>query len=86
MARARFLSDNPICSRCDALGYTVLAGVVHHVTPHKGDEALFHAPDNLQALCKTCHDGPVREAELRGYETTIGVNGFPIDPRHPANK
>jgi 5-methylcytosine-specific restriction enzyme A len=30
--------------------------VVDHITPHKGNLALFWAEDNLQALCKGCHD------------------------------
>ena len=29
---------------------------VDHIQPHRGDWALFTDPDNLQSLCKSCHD------------------------------
>jgi 5-methylcytosine-specific restriction protein A len=29
---------------------------VDHIVSHHGDEALFWDEDNLQALCKSCHD------------------------------
>lgn len=32
------------------------ASVVDHVTPHRGDMGLFADPNNLQSLCKPCHD------------------------------
>ncbi len=33
-----------------------LATVVDHIKPHKGDERLFFDINNLQPLCKPCHD------------------------------
>ncbi|MDD4570646.1 MAG: HNH endonuclease signature motif containing protein [Tepidanaerobacteraceae bacterium] len=32
------------------------ATVVDHIKPHKGDVKLFFDINNLQSLCKTCHD------------------------------
>jgi len=32
------------------------ATVVDHIEPHKGDEELFYDINNLQSLCKSCHD------------------------------
>ncbi|WCK25574.1 HNH endonuclease signature motif containing protein [Agrobacterium pusense] len=29
---------------------------VDHIKSHNGDEALFWDEDNLQLLCKPCHD------------------------------
>lgn len=30
-------------------------GVVDHVVPHRGDQRLFHDPNNHQSLCWQCH-------------------------------
>ena len=32
------------------------ATVVDHRVAHRGSNSLFHDPDNLQSLCKRCHD------------------------------
>lgn len=37
--------------------------VCDHVQPHRGDEALFFDPANLQCLCKACHDGAKQREE-----------------------
>lgn len=60
--------------------------MVDHVTPHKGDRDLFLDRDNLQLLCKRCHDGPKAKQELRGYHDEADSSGWPLDPRHPANR
>lgn len=39
--------------------------VCDHVHPHRGDEALFWDEDNLQTLCKPCHDSAKQAAERR---------------------
>lgn len=33
-----------------------LTWVADHVTPHRGQEAMFWDAGNLQSLCKPCHD------------------------------
>ncbi|MDQ0349748.1 HNH endonuclease [Ancylobacter vacuolatus] len=38
--------------------------VCDHRVPHHGDEALFWDENNLQTLCKPCHD-KVKQAEER---------------------
>ncbi|WP_272848221.1 HNH endonuclease [Paracoccus saliphilus] len=50
-ARADYLRYHPVCRMC---GDT--ATVVDHITPHKGDKALFWNHSNWQPLCKPCHD------------------------------
>jgi 5-methylcytosine-specific restriction protein A len=55
-ARARFLSEHPLCQFCEARGVVELAEVVDHKVPHRGDMALFWNRDNWQALSKRCHD------------------------------
>lgn len=47
------------CPTCDALretGRPARATVVDHIVPHRGNMALFTDPNNLQSLCKRCHD------------------------------
>lgn len=55
-ARADYLAQHPVCKHCESEGLTVLATVVDHVRPHKGDQALFWSTENWQPLCKACHD------------------------------
>ncbi|HEY2906895.1 MAG TPA: hypothetical protein VGJ29_13420, partial [Vicinamibacterales bacterium] len=44
------------CKACRGADMHDIATTVHHPRPHHGDEALFFAEDNLQALAKPCHD------------------------------
>jgi 5-methylcytosine-specific restriction protein A len=53
--RVAWLSRFPLCAQCEADGLVVAAGEVDHVTPHRGDEALFFDHTNWQSLCKRCH-------------------------------
>ena len=54
--RKRVLSAQPLCVECGRYGILTPATVVDHITPHKGNQRLFWDEDNLQALCKSCHD------------------------------
>lgn len=66
VARARFLSANPLCVMCQADGRIEAARVVDHITPHKGDQTLFWDTANWQALCKTHHDSDKQMFEKSG--------------------
>jgi 5-methylcytosine-specific restriction protein A len=55
-------------------GLVVLATVVDHVIPHRGDVELFWKPGNHQALCKACHD---RKTVLEDGGLGGGVNWYP---------
>lgn len=59
--------------------------VVDHVVPHRGDEALFFDPENLQTLCLDDHDQNKQRFERNGYSEERGEDGWPVDPMHPAN-
>ena len=50
------LLREPWCRACAKRGVRTRATVVDHVTPHRGDWALFTDRGNLQSLCKHCHD------------------------------
>lgn len=62
----------------------VAATVAHHRTPHKGNEMLFWHGE-LVSSCKQCHDSMYHMQEASGieYDTAIGHDGMPIDPKHP---
>ncbi|MDE0724732.1 MAG: HNH endonuclease signature motif containing protein [Alphaproteobacteria bacterium] len=55
-AREYFLKSNPYCKHCKAQGRTVIAKVVDHVVPHKGNMSLFRDRTNWQPLCIRCHN------------------------------
>lgn len=55
-ARQNFLKRHLWCVRCKEKGKFVLATVVDHIKPHRGDERLFWDEENWQPLCKSCHD------------------------------
>jgi 5-methylcytosine-specific restriction endonuclease McrA len=84
-ARVIFLKRNPVCKLCDAVGDVTPATVVDHVIPHRGSSVLFWDQRNWQPLCKRCHDSVKQRIERNGFDTTIGVDGFPCDPAHPFN-
>jgi 5-methylcytosine-specific restriction endonuclease McrA len=60
------------------------SAVVHHLTPHKGDLALFYDLNNLQSVCWRCHSGDIQSQEVLGYSKEVGLDGWPVDPRNPA--
>ena len=75
----------PLCRMCAANGLAVPATVADHIEPHHGDWNSF-LTGALQSLCDACHNSRKRFEEIRGYHNEIGDDGWPIDPRHPANR
>jgi hypothetical protein len=65
-------------------GEHVPATICDHVIPHNGDEKLFWLGD-VQSLCAHHHESKKQREEKRGYNSKIGVDGWPVDPMHPAN-
>lgn len=88
--RARQLQEFPLCAACLTEGIPEPATVADHVTPHQGDPNLFWFGE-LQSLCASCHSGTKRRAErqvaagITPYSNEVGVDGWPVDPNHPAN-
>jgi hypothetical protein len=78
------LAREPLCRRCTRAGRVKAATVVHHEERHDGDPVKFYASP-LESLCKHHHDAEAQQQEAIGYSTTIGPDGWPIDPRHPVN-
>jgi len=68
------------CQRCDTPLTQGRAkptdAVVNHRKPHEGDWQLFTDPDNLEAVCKKCHDSAIQSQE-RGWRRQVGSDGWP---------
>ena len=83
--RLKMLKRNPRCY-CGAM-----ATEVDHKVPHKGSYGLFYSESNLQCLCHRCHSSKTaRESSFAagGKDKIIGrcgVDGIPVDSRHPWN-
>lgn len=83
--RRNQLRNEPYCRfHVREHGRKVWASVVDHVKPHNGDWALFWHGE-LQSLCKPCHDSRKQGDERRGFSTAVDAEGWPTDPKHPAN-
>jgi 5-methylcytosine-specific restriction enzyme A len=82
--RLAYLAQHPICVMCEKVGRVEPATVVDHKFPHRGDPTRFWMGP-FQAVCKPCHDGNKQAEDKRGYSKAIGLDGWPIDERHPAN-
>lgn len=77
---------NYTCQLCRKLCLEKGTAHVDHREPHKGNLELFWAESNLTVLCLRCHSGPKQSEEKRGYSSMIDASGWPVDPRHPANR
>ena len=83
--RVAQLTAKPLCRMCEELGQFVIATIVDHVRPHRGDLALFHDETNLQSLCKPCHDShkQAQEHSVDGIMRGASRDGLPLDLSHP---
>lgn len=65
---------------CLAEGQYVAAGVVDHVKQHLGNLTLFWSWDNLQSLCKACHDGRKQREDKGAMRLDgTGLDGYPTN-------
>jgi 5-methylcytosine-specific restriction protein A len=78
-ARATYLNRHPLCVMCQREGRITAAGVVDHVVPHKGDQALFWDRSNWQPLCKPHHDRDKQREERGSVKVVIGDDGWPVE-------
>lgn len=69
------LQKQPLCEFHLKRNQVISASVVDHIKPHKGDETLFHNPENLQSLCKRCHDSVKQRMEKGGTVTEFDNEG-----------
>lgn len=80
--RAVQLLTEPLCRYHRELGQVVPATVVDHIKPHKGDRNLAFDPENLQSLCKDCHDMHAQSKDRGEPVAGCDADGFPLDPNH----
>jgi 5-methylcytosine-specific restriction protein A len=57
--------ENMFCRSCLKEGIYRKATVVDHIKPFRGDEKLKYDLNNLQPLCKACHDKKTGEFDSR---------------------
>lgn len=62
-----FLALNPWCA-LQGGGCTLLATLVDHRIPHRGDMTLFWDRSNWQGLCDHCHNVHKQRMENQGPE------------------
>jgi hypothetical protein len=67
---------------CLSEGKIVAARIADHVEPHCNVPQKFWA-GALQSLCPHCHESRQKRLEHRGTTTRFGLDGIPIDRRHP---
>src|SRR6266566_3885921 len=75
---------SPVCVSCKANGIVKEANVADHVVPHRGDPISFWFGE-LQSLCYDCHNNSKQQIERKGFVNDIGLDGWPVDPKHYAN-
>lgn len=99
--RAAHLAQEPFCRMCKAAGHLNDGSrkpdgspqpdrrrrflVADHIQPHRGDQWQFFN-GKLQTLCPDHHDSQKQAEERRGFVCDAGDDGWPIDPKHPANR
>jgi 5-methylcytosine-specific restriction enzyme A len=94
-ARKAFLSreENVLCVDCLKRDKLSAATDVDHIVPHGGNMALFWSEANWQPLCHACHsrktatgDGGFGISPIAKARQDCGMDGVPIDKRHPWNR
>jgi 5-methylcytosine-specific restriction protein A len=70
---------NPLCVGCAAVGRTTLAQLVDHIVPHKRDYDRMWSVQNLQALCRQCHDTTKQRLEQMHAQSLISDEDLRMD-------
>lgn len=55
--------DQKTNKKCRRLEGNTAKLVAHHIKKHKGNRELFFDANNIQTVCKQCHDGPIASEE-----------------------
>jgi 5-methylcytosine-specific restriction endonuclease McrA len=84
MLRRRILRrDSGLCQICEKSGRFSLASEVDHIIPlSKGGS---DDEDNLQSICRSCHDDKTRTDLGMKAKTAIDASGLPLSPGHHWN-
>ena len=78
------LRKQPHCESPHCIDTGVPATVVDHIDPHRGDERKFYSRNNLQSLCKHCHDKFKQSKEKggAGFDSGCKPDGYPLNGTH----
>lgn len=69
--------DDHLCQACLSHDRVTVANQVDHIVPRaKGGSDDM---DNLQSLCKPCHDGKTVIDNGGKPKQTIGLDGWPVE-------
>lgn len=72
--RQVILSEHPLCVHCERLGLVTAATVIDHIIEISDGGAVWDR-DNLQPLCRTCHQIKTG-LEQRRRRNKRSLNGF----------
>ena len=75
--RAAVIATEPLCRRCAAEGFSVLAEHLHHVRPMMQAPDLTFVIENVEPLCRNCHDE--HHAGERGSPETREFRHFALE-------
>jgi hypothetical protein len=78
------LREHPLCAMCLKDGIVTPAYAADHIEPHR-DNAYDFWHGALQSLCLTHHNVTKQRQEAWGFTSDVDRNGWPLDPKHPAN-
>lgn len=70
---------------CKAQDRITIATVCDHIEQHHGDPIKFWSGP-FQSLCKPHHDSTKQSIERKGFDSSVGEDGWPTDAKHPANR
>lgn len=77
--RQVYLSEHPVCERCQKAGRVSVAVHVHHkkelTADNYKDPMIALNPDNLEALCFECHQKEHHAAKQVGEDFYFDSNG-----------
>ena len=55
-ARSAYRNRHPLCERCEREGRVKIADMVHHIKPTDTHPELKTDWNNLESLCRDCHE------------------------------
>jgi hypothetical protein len=76
----RQLQKEPLCAMCLSEGKVVAACISDHIEPHHNDPVKFWTG---RLYTPIVHESRKKFVEHRGFDCTIGADGWPTDPNHP---
>ena len=81
--KAEHLAAHPICERCNIAPATRC----RHKAWCRGEDNDVvwerYSPHNIESVCSEC---AASAKDHSAYQRAVDADGYPIDPRHPANK